>query len=123
MGPAVPFFVAAALGGLGLARRFLIRSDLSDRDAPARFWHQAYPGDQVQDSIVSLDGRSALVMTGWGAGVICRGGDFAGRLDHAVTESDADGLIIRFDDVTAPRVRIRLTPEDAARWQERIETE
>lgn len=122
MGPAAPLVVlAAAMGGFGLFRRLTGRPDWSAPGEAARSWMQLFPGDRVDDSVVSLDRRTALVATGWGTGVICRGGSFARRLDRAITESDSGGLTIRFRDGTTPRIRVRLSPADTALWQERIE--
>ena len=110
--------VAAAVTALrwALARGRLTREDV------AQAWRQSFPGDHVSDSVVSRDGRVALVQTDWGAGVVCRNGRMARRLDGALVEAVHDGLAIRFEhDITAPRLHLTLDPADAARWQERIE--
>ena len=124
MGPAAPLLViaAAAMGGFGMVRRLLGHPDWSTREAVARSWQDSFPGDRVEDSVVSRDGRAALVATGWGTGVISRGG-IARRLDRATTVSDGDGLVIHFDDITASRVRGRLSPEYTAPCHDRIESD
>ena len=123
MGPATPFvMLVAAMGGFDFFRRFG-RGDWSDTGGVTRSWLESFPGDQVQDSVVSLDRRAALVSTAWGAGLMYRGGRFARRLDRATVESDPQGLRIQFEDITCPVIRVKLSPHDAAVWHERIESD
>ena len=117
MDPAATLLAAAAaFGGITAFRRWregALRGSGGARNA----WQLAYPGDQVHDSIVSEDGRAALVQTDWGCGVIFRRGAVARRLDTAAIEVAADGLNI---DLRDDAVTVKLTPADAAHWHEKI---
>lgn len=119
MEPVAPLLVAAA--AFGGVWRLARRRRLSDRPAVEAAWRAAYPGDEIRDVALSSDGRSALVQTAWGTGVVCRRGQIARRLDHARAEADAAGLLLRLPDLDTPRIRLRLDPGLAALWQERIE--
>ena len=121
MVPSATFLAAAAaFGGITAFRRWRDGS-LRGADGARNAWRAAYPGDRVHSSIVSEDGRTALVETDWGCGVICQRGAFARRLDKAATDIEADGLHIHLRDITVPRVTVKLNPADAALWQEKIE--
>ena len=115
----LPPLLAASTVFYGI-RRFL-HGRLTTEEAARQAWLVAYPGDTVRDAIPSRDGRSALVETDWGTGVICRKGRFARRLDGAEVRTDDTGIAIHLPDLETPRVHVSLTPQDAARWQERIE--
>jgi hypothetical protein len=119
MDPVAPFLaVAAALGAYAQFSRS--RKRLGDARSVERAWLAAYPGDEVRHSVLSRDGRAALVETGWGTGLLCRGGEVARRLDRAETEIDDAGLVILLPGLEPPRIRLKLDPTEAALWQERI---
>lgn len=122
MDPIAPLLVAAAAFG-AIVKFTKSRRRLTDARSVEAAWLAAYPGDEIRRSVLSKDGRSALVETTWGTGLVCRGGDLARRLDRARTEVDDEGLVIRLPDLDLPRIRLRLDATDAALWQERIETE
>ena len=115
----IPPLLAASAVIYGV-KRFL-HGRLTSEDAARTAWLAAFPGDTVRRAITSRDGRSALVETNWGTGVICRKGRFARRLDGAEVWTGSNGLSISFHDITAPHVHVDLTAADAAAWQERIE--
>ena len=117
MEPAATFIAAAAaFSGISAFRRWR-QAKLA---APCDAWRAAYPGDRVRDSIVSEDGRTALVETDWGCGVICRQGRVARRLDRAETDIGPEGLSIRLRDIDVPRVTVKLGRADAALWHDKI---
>ncbi len=121
MDPVAPVLIAAAAFG-GYISFFRSRRRLNDARTVEAAWLATYPGDEVRGTVLSQDGRAALVETAWGTGLVCRGGDVARRLDRASTEVDDTGLLIRLPDLDTPRIHLRLAPGEAALWQERIET-
>ncbi len=122
MDPVAPLLVAAAAFG-GYVGFFRKRRRLNDAPTVEAAWRASYPGDEIRDSVVSTDGRAGLVETSWGAGLVCRGGTVARRLDGAEAELDSGGLLIRLPDLDPPRIHLALEPGAAALWQERIERE
>ncbi len=120
MDPVAPILVAAAAFG-GYIGFFRNRRRLNDTRTVEAAWLASYPGDEIRRSVVSEDGRAGLVETSWGTGLVCRGGSVARRLDHARTDLDESGLLIRLPDLDASRIHLQLDPAQAALWQERIE--
>lgn len=120
MDPSATLLVAAAaFGGISAFRRWR-HGSFQTADAARDAWRAAYPGDEVREYIVGEDGRSALVETDWGCGVIFGRGKVAQRLDHARTGVDPEGLHIHLGDFDVPRVTVKLSPTDAALWQDKI---
>lgn len=120
MDPSATLLVAAAaFGGISAFRRWR-HGSLQTADAARDAWRAAYPGDEVRACVVGEDGRSALVETDWGCGVIFRRGNVARRLDKARTGIDPAGLHIHLDDFDDPRVTVKLSSTDAALWQDKI---
>lgn len=118
LGPLV-LAAAAAIGGVSGFNRLKRARLRTDEDA-RNGWLAHFPGDRVTESVVSRDGRAALVDTSWGTGVLCRGGAMARRLDGAEVAQVSDGLEIRFNSVDLPRIRVLLPDAVADRWADRI---
>ncbi|WP_375261255.1 hypothetical protein [Palleronia sp.] len=120
MEPSATLLVAAAaFSGITAFRRWR-QGPLNTADSARDAWRAVYPGDRVRASIIGEDGRTALVETDWGCGLICRRGRVARRLDKAETDIGSDGLNIHLGDIDVPRVTVKLSPADAATWHDKI---
>ena len=66
---------------------------------------------------------AALIETEQGAGVAWpMGADSTARhLSGARIDRTSDGIVIRLPDFTAPRIRLRLDPDEAALWLTELE--
>ena len=117
--PVVPIAIAA-FGGVSGLRLLMRRRRIAAEDVE-RHWAAPFPGDHVTDKVVAMDGRTALVATDWGAGLLCHGGAEACRIDDTEVDQVPGGLTIRFrDGITAP-ITVALPSGDAAAWTDRIE--
>jgi hypothetical protein len=109
--------IALLLHAMGRSRL----SELDDQSARAA-WLRHFPDDAVQGVLVADDGHAALVLTDHGPGLLWSfGADTVARPLQDFTFQDGDThQTIRFNDFAAPRVRLHLTAENRARWQEHM---
>ena len=106
-------FIAVALHGLGLSRAAELTAD-SARAA----WLREFPDSVPTRLLLCQNRRAALVQTAAGPGLVWAiGADTTARfLTGARVARTARGLTVRLPDFTAPRIRLRLDPDEAARW-------
>ncbi len=120
--------VVLGIVGIGVLLHLLGLSEphrfATERDARAR-WDAAFPATPARGAMLCSDGTAALIETGAGPGVVWpMGADHAARfLETARIEARGDGLSIRLKDFTAPKIRLRLTPDELARWKAILEVE
>jgi hypothetical protein len=100
---------------LGLSRRIT----LIDADAARAAWDREFPADPAAAATLSHDHHAALIETATGGhGIVFpMGADTTARyLAGARLHETARGLSIALPDFTAPRIRLRLDTDEAARW-------
>ena len=92
-------------------------------DSAQTAWLRHFPEDKVTGSIAAQDGHAALVSTSAGLGLIWSfGADTVARhLEQVALEDTAKGLRFRFDDFTAPSVRVTLTPNERQLWRNTVQ--
>jgi len=106
--------IAVLLHLLGLSKP----ATFEDKAAARRAWLREFPEDTPTRVTLSHDRHAALVETPRGPGVVWpMGADTTARyLDGAhVTQTDT-GLRIALPDYTAPRIALKLDPEEARQW-------
>ena len=113
--------ITALTWALGLAapRRFA-----TDDDARRAFARE-FPEIAVHGVARCRDGSAALLDTAQGPALVWpMGADSTARLLGGVRlRRDARGLVLRLPDYTAPRVALRLPPDEAAQWEARLRTQ
>ena len=122
LGPMVVIGIAGIvvilhLLGLSRTRRF-------DSEAEARAaWEREMDDAAVTRVILCHNHAAALIETEQGPGVVWpMGADSTARyLSGARIDRTADGIVIRLPDFTAPRIRLRLDPDEAALWLTELE--
>ncbi|MCE8537826.1 hypothetical protein KBY27_10175 [Ruegeria pomeroyi] len=85
-------------------------------------WLRHFPEDHVMGTLLAHDCHAALVETQSGPGLIwALGADTVGRhlRDYEIDEVSG-GLTITFHDFTAPRVTLKLDPDETPIWQQRL---
>jgi hypothetical protein len=103
--------------GLSAPHRF------SDKaDARAAFARE-YPDAAVTDISLCKTGTAALLRTEQGLAIVWpMGSDTTARmLQDAGVRRRANGLTLKLPDYTAPRINLRLDPEEAEAWANLIE--
>lgn len=111
--------VAAAMHFLGLSTRKTFDGSAAVRAA----WADEFADDPARDITISGDRHAALIATNNGRpGIVFpMGADSTARyIDGSVATPTKRGLRIKIDDFTAPRIRLRMPPDEAARWSEII---
>ena len=105
--------IALLLQLLGYSRRVPFTED-SARAA----WARQEPDTPARAIHLSSDGMAALVETDRGPALVWHMGadSTAHWLDAATCQSSATGLTILIGDFAAPRARVALPPDEAARW-------
>ncbi|MDD9725777.1 hypothetical protein PVV74_09955 [Roseovarius sp. SK2] len=106
--------IAVLLHLLGLSKP----ATFDDGSAATRAWLREFPDDTPTRVILSHDRHAALVETSRGPGVVWpMGADTTARyLDGArITQTDT-GLRIALPDYTAPRITLKLDPDEARLW-------
>ncbi|MET4102129.1 hypothetical protein ABIE58_001557 [Roseovarius sp. MBR-78] len=111
--------IALLLHLLGLSRRAV----LPDAAAARAAWLREFPDDAPARVTLCQDRSAALIETQHGRGVVwAMGADTTARyLQGARVRRVTTGLALDLPDYTAPRIRLTLSPEEAAAWQERLE--
>lgn len=106
--------IAVLLHVLGLSRR----ATLSDAAAARAAWLREFPEDAPTKVILCHDHSAALIETAQGRGVIWpMGADTTARyLRGARVRQRKTGLTLDLPDYTAPRIRLTLSPDEAASW-------
>lgn len=106
--------IAAILHLLGLSRPL----QFADEEAARTAWLREFPDAPPARVILSHDRHAALIETAQGAGVVWpMGADSTAReLTGARIDRTGDGLLIRLPDYTAPRIRLRLSADEADLW-------
>lgn len=109
--------IAVLLHLLGWSRQ----ARLADRQALLAAWQDYDPDTPAEPLVLAPDGRAGLVRTAAGVGIVWAfGADFVARLLDfnrlRVTET-ARGLRLQTGDATAPRITLRLPPEERAAWR------
>lgn len=113
--------VVVGIGGIALLLHLTGRSrtaTLTETDAQ-QGWLRHYPNDTVQHVTLAHDGKSALVLSDAGPGVIWVFGlDTVARhlRDCDVSETET-GLRVDFHDYSAPPARFALSQDERALWQ------
>lgn len=106
--------IAVLLHLLGLS----MPAQFEDEDTARRAWLREFPDDAPARVILSHGRHAALIETTQGPGVVWpMGADSTARyLDGAqITQTD-HGLRIDLPDYTAPRITLKLDPDEARLW-------
>ncbi|MDT8328039.1 MAG: hypothetical protein RQ750_11765 [Roseovarius sp.] len=106
--------IAVILHLLGLSRAAVLGDEAAARAA----WLRECPDRAPRRIILSHDRHAALIETDAGPGVVwAMGADTTARpLKDARIRRTARGLCIDLPDFTAPHIRLRLDPDEAAQW-------
>ncbi len=106
--------IAVILHLLGLSRA----ARLGDAGVAEAAWLREFPDAPPSRVILSHDHHAALIETKSGPGVVwAMGADTTARyLGGARIRRTAKGLRIDLPDFTAPHIRLRLDPDEAAQW-------
>ncbi|SLN09572.1 hypothetical protein ROG8370_00019 [Roseovarius gaetbuli] len=106
--------IAVILHLLGLSRP----ARLEGSARASAVWLREFPDAPPTRVILSHDGQAALIETEAGSGVVwAMGADTTARyLGGARIRRTAKGLRIDLPDFTAPHIRLRLDPDEAAQW-------
>lgn len=109
--------IAVALHLLGKSARVM----LTEESARAA-WARQFPDCPVKSVSLSADAHAALLCTAEGQGLVwALGADTAARsLKGAHLDATDNGLSIRFDDFTAPKVGVALSPAERKAWRETV---
>lgn len=93
-----------------------------DRTRARAGWLREFPDTDVTSVTLCTDGSAALVVTPHGPGVVWpMGADTTARwLSGARILPAKHGLTIHMADVTAPRLTLRLSPDEAQHWTQAI---
>ncbi|HBS50173.1 MAG TPA: hypothetical protein DEA05_08840 [Rhodobacteraceae bacterium] len=117
------------IGGLGAIALLLHLSGRSeqrvlDDDSARSEWLRHFPEHEVREVVLSRNRHAALLRLDAGLGLLWAFGmDTAARpVNEPVVTDRPDGLDLRLSDYTAPRVRLRLEPEERARWSALLQT-
>jgi len=120
--------VALGFGGVvlaGLAVQYLrVRFARPLTEETARqAWLASFPNGTITQTQIAKSGRAALVETDQGVGVLWQFGTsvLARRLPCRSIQDHAMGLRLRFADLSAPVVLLRLDPEEKARWRAKMD--
>ncbi len=127
----MPITVLAALVVFGIAGVAMLtilfgfgeRRKFTDTDDARAAWLREFPDLPPSKVSLSQDGCHALIRTEHGAGIVwSMGADSSARLVQGARITDtAKGLDLRMADITAPRIRPILTPQDRINWRNWIE--
>lgn len=111
--------LAVLMHMLGLSRSAVI----ADPAAARRAWLREFPDDAPARVILCQQGSAALIETARGRGVVWpMGADTTARYTSgARVRRIKTGLALDLPDYTAPRIRLRLSPEESAAWQAILE--
>lgn len=92
--------------------------------AASTAWLREFTEDSVRSVDVSQCGRAALIDAASGPGIVwVMGQDTTARpLNDVHTEQTNVGLTLYLHDFTAPRIRLKLTSEEATNWRARLES-
>ncbi|MDA7430942.1 hypothetical protein PGB28_20995 [Primorskyibacter aestuariivivens] len=106
--------IAVILHLLGLSRPLAF----PDENAARAAWLNEFPDAPPSRVVLSHDHHAALIETSEREGIVWpMGADSTARyLDGARIDRTQEGLVIRLPDYTAPRIRLRLAPEEADLW-------
>jgi len=108
-------FIAVLLHLMGLSRR----AQFGDTDDVRAAWLAEFPEDRAIAVTLSHDHHAALVETASKRhGIVFpMGADSTARyLNGANARVIKGGLRVDLSDFTAPRIRLKLDPDEAARW-------
>lgn len=118
--------VGGGIAGIALALHLLGLSRLVplDPDTVRAEWLRHFPDEHVRDLRITSTGHAALVETESGPGLLWRfGADTVARhLSGVRVTRTRHGITLRLRDYTAPRVHLRLAPDECESWIKRIET-
>jgi len=86
-------------------------------------WARHFPQDKIETVLLAQSGRSALVSTQTGLGLLWQFGSdtLARRLPPRSVRDHPKGLRLRFQDLTAPVVLVPLANEERETWKTAIE--
>lgn len=106
--------IAVLLHVLGLSRA----ATLSDEATARTAWLREFPGHVPTRVFLCESQSAALIETAQGHGVVwSMGADTTARyLTHAQVKRSKSGLRIALPDYTAPVIRLKLAPDEVARW-------
>ena len=104
---------------LGLSRPLRFTDDAAAEAA----WRREFPDVPARRVILCHDHSAALIETDAGPGVVWpMGADSTARfLTGARFDRWAEGVTLTLPDFTAPRIRLRLDPEEADYWRSELE--
>ena len=110
--------IAALTWAFGFSKPFEFQTDNDAKMA----WLRAHPGDDIHSVRISSDRRAALIGSAKGIGLVWSfGADTTARLLDDISIQDApDGLDFRLEEYTAPRLKVRLAPEDRDIWRQQL---
>ncbi len=110
--------IAILLHILGYSRGLRFETEDDARTA----WFRQFPDDTVNRVDLGATGNCAIVETSRGAGLVwAMGADSTCRiLDGGQADVTQTGLVLRFPDFNAPRVRLALPQPQAQDWADRI---
>jgi hypothetical protein len=111
--------IALLLHLLGLSKPAVIADEAQAR----RAWLREYPDDPPLRVRLCRARSAALIETARGCGVVWpMGADTTARhLSVAGVRRVRTGLTLDLPDYTAPRIRLRLSPEEVEQWQAILE--
>tara|TARA_R110002072_G_scaffold181110_1_gene337125 strand:+ start:31 stop:423 length:393 start_codon:yes stop_codon:yes gene_type:complete len=112
--------VAVLLHVLGLSRRAILADDAAARAA----WLREFPEDTPTRIRRCHSHNAALIETARGLGVVWpMGADTTARyLKGARVRQGKTGLTLDLPDYTAPRIHLRLSPDEAKTWHRLMES-
>lgn len=112
--------VVGGIAGIALALHLagLSRVPRFDAASARAAWLREFPDDAVLDAAPSRDGHAARIEAASGRGIVWRmGADSAARpVAGAQSAASKDGLILHMRDYDAPKVRLKLSQEEAQTW-------
>ncbi len=111
--------IALLLHVLGLSAPLIFKTEADVNAA----WLRAFPDDNFRAAQISADGRSALVESDQGTGLVWSfGADTTARLIHdAEIAAHPDGLTLHLAEFTAPSLTLKLAEADRALWRQKLE--
>ncbi|MGB1387554.1 MAG: hypothetical protein ACPG61_01560 [Paracoccaceae bacterium] len=113
--------VVIGIGGIALLLHLTGRSrtaTMTETDAQ-QGWARHYPNDTVQHVTLAHDGKSALVLSDAGPGVLWVFGldTVARHLRNCDVSETETGLRVDFHDYAVPPARFALSQDERTRWQ------
>ena len=93
-----------------------------DDTAAREGWLRHYPDEPAVDLLLAGNGRAALVFTAHERGVVWQTGadTIARKLGDHILQETPGGLLLRFDDFGAPRLKLTLSDAETPNWKQQL---